>query len=94
MYGRACQIEAQTTAIKLGKEQHHHIPLHMQHLNTLAVHNGIDNGILYQLKFDSKKHSDTNFEPKTKIIIRKKETNMNLVQYLHAACFTPTTFTF
>ena len=66
------------------------LPPHLQNLGELASTIDLENAITHQLIHDNK------FPPKPKanIILRKKETHMNLVRYLHAACFSPVPSTF
>ena len=56
----------------------------------LAFKNDFNNVI----KSQSNINNTTPKTPKLNIILRKKETHMNLVKYLHAACFSPVPSTF
>ena len=56
----------------------------------LALENDFNNAI----KSQSNINNTTPKTPKLNIILRKKETHMNLVKYLHAACFSPVPSTF
>ena len=65
------------------------IPLHLQHMGNLAASNDLHNAIEAQLKEDEKQLNN-----KCNIIIKKKQTHMQLIQYLHACCFSPVPSTF
>ena len=69
------------------------IPAHLQQLSELASSNDLDNAILEQLKVDN---NTTVFKQdfntpvlKANIILRKKQTHLELATFLHACCFSP-----
>ena len=66
------------------------IPKHLQSLSCLAVDNDFNNAIDQQLQKDKVSRNNS----KLNIILRKKETHMNLIKYLHASCFSPVPSTF
>ena len=73
-------------------KKHHNTPLHLQHMGNLATTNDLYNAVAAQFREDKKKaHVYNN---KSNIIIKKKQTHMQLVQYLHACCFSPVPSTF
>ena len=65
---------------------------HLQSLCTVAEDNDFDNAIEKQLLKD--KNKEQSFTSKLNVIIRKKQTHMDLIKYLHAACFSPVKSTF
>ena len=69
----------------------HTIPTHLQCLGNLAIDNDFNNTIeehKQQVARNQIAHQKANLMP------RKKQTHMELVQYLHAACFPPVLSTF
>ena len=73
-------------------KKHHKIPTHLRHMASLAITNDFENAIDRQLHEDNKQpHVYNN---KSNIIIKKKQTHMELIQYLHACCFSPVPSTF
>ena len=60
------------------------LPQYLNHLLTLVESNDFDNALETQRLQDCKAN----------IIIKKKQTHLKLVNYLHAACFSPTKSTF
>ena len=71
-------------SIPLKKPNISKLPHHLNHLLTLAKSNDFDNALETQRLVDGKAN----------IIIKKKQTHLELVNYLHAACFSPTKSTF
>jgi hypothetical protein len=70
-----------TKCIFKPRTNHNNIPTHLQLLSCLAMDNDFHNAIDKQLRIDDKYDKSSN---NMNIIIRKKETHMNLVRYLHA----------
>ena len=76
------------------KQVHHtstttNVPQHLQALSCLAADNDFNNALDQQQRYDKRANKHH-----LNIILRKKETQMNLVRYLHGACFSPVPSTF
>ena len=86
LYSDRSVISATTRKNNQHKVTKGNLPQHLQQLSNLALENDFYNAIHQQERIDSKH--------KLNVILRKKQTHMELVNYLHAACFSPVKSTF
>ena len=86
LYSDRSVISATTQNNNQHKVTKGNLPQHLQQLSNLALENDFYNALHQQERIDSKH--------KLNVILRKKQTHMELVNYLHAACFSPVKSTF
>ena len=70
------------------------LPKHLQSLCRLADVNDFDKAIEEQLRKDRVDQPTQRVNNKAHVMIRKKQTHMELITYLHASCFSPVRSTF
>ena len=58
-------------------------------LNNLIDLNDTDNAIASQIRCDAKEFQLGKLTPKSNVIIRKRQTHSDLVQFSYGACFAP-----
>ena len=72
-----------TDKINHKNKANHCIPAHLQHLSELATSSYWDNEIEKQHQWNTKQPPCL----KANVILRKKQTHVELARYLHVACF-------